>query len=103
MKEKEIVAKLVEYFNKENNGAYTMWQSPSYKNRRWDIFNCFDVIIAFHDYRAPFYIQITSLSNLSHRRRKIENFFNTTQAKIANCYVFAWNDRKQVFKIEKMS
>ncbi len=103
IKEKEITNRVADYFNKENNGRYTMWVAPKYKLLSWDIFNCFDLIIAFHDDRSPFYIQATTLTNLSHRRKKIMDFFHSTQAHIPNCYIFAWDAKKEVFKIEKLS
>ena len=80
---------------------FTSWRSPSTPRFSWDIFGIFDVIIVF-DNGEVFFIQMTTLTNLSKRRHKIKKYFIDSYFCIPNSYIFAWNADKGRFKIEKV-
>ena len=80
---------------------FVSWRSPSTARLSWDVFTIFDVVIVFEDGRV-FFIQMTTLTNLSKRRRKIQEYFVAKSFVIPNSYIFAWNEKKGRFKIEKI-
>lgn len=102
MIEKEILSKCCLYFEEQFGNEVALWRSPSYKKRRWDIFGVFDILVIFNNFKAPYLIQCTTLTNLSHRRKKINAFWETLGWRYAHSYVFAWDEKNNCFKIEKV-
>ena len=81
------------------------WTISKGKFYRNDIFNVFDVV-AIKKNRVVF-IQFTTLSNLSHRRKKIQDFVE----RVANARggfprhgaeIWAWDKKKLSFKVEEV-
>lgn len=99
VKEKDLIKKCVEHL--EAGHCKIWWKSPSFKRMRWDIFTIFDLIV-IDAYDKIIFIQVTSLSNLSIRRRKIQSYFKKHNLIIPNSYVFAWDKRKGEFKIQEI-
>ena len=94
MKESRLRQKL-----KEKLGIYGLiWFPAKIKYYENDIFGCFDCIW-YVDGRIIL-IQVTTLTNLSHRRKKILNHFPRGTGGIPkDSYIYAWNDKLQYFKV----
>lgn len=90
----------------EKNG-WIIWKSPSFKKMRWDIFGVFDLICVsnkeiFCENNEIRFIQFTSLPNLSARRNKIKEFLKKNKIFLNNCYIYAYDKKKSIFRIEKI-
>lgn len=100
MTEKDIINLVNQFlFIKYGEGNFVSWRAPAFRELRWDIFGVFDLIVAIKD-EPPIFIQATTVTNLSHRRKKIKEFFAQHQVFLNRCYIYAWNDRLDEFKIE---
>lgn len=78
-----------------------VWKAPSFKTMSWDIFGLFDLCVATPDGQIIF-IQCTTTPNLSARRKKIQSFFTAKNFTIPNSYIWAWDNAKYKFVIEKV-
>jgi len=102
MKEIELIKKAIEKIISDKQfGKCFIWRSQSFSRRiRIDIFNCFDLII-YSQYGIIYLVQITTLTNLSARRKKILNYFGLTPPP-PHSEIWAWDKNKNEFKIEKL-
>jgi len=100
MKEALIRKKAIKILEEE---GYVVWYPPKVKWRKEvDVFGIFDLIAA-HRHIVRF-IQLTTLPNLSARRKKIKRWLEKN--KIKWCWepeVWAYDKKKKRFKIEKVS
>ncbi len=101
-KEVLIRKKAVQILERE---CWVTWRPPKIKYQQADIFGIFDVICWKKNERKIKFIQLTTLSNLSARRKKIQKFFrkNKISPKIIRnigIEIWAWNSRDKIFKIE---
>ena len=78
----------------EGEGTF-IYFPPKVRFHSDDIFGAFDCIIY---YKSEIHlIQITTLSNISHRRKKIEKIFNHDFPK--NSFIYAYNEKHDTWKI----
>ena len=86
---------------KEKLGKYGLLWFPArvryYEN---DIFGAFDCL--FYAGGDIIYIQLTTLTNLSHRRNKIIKAFPPQFGIPRNSYIYAWDKKIKTFKIENV-
>ena len=84
------------------DAKWISWYAPKVKFQQTDIFGVFDLICWEKSSKNLKFIQLTTLSNLSTRRKKIQGFFkkNRITAKSAKVEIWAWNNRQKNFKIE---
>ncbi len=102
MRETEIRKKVVKILT---DARWTYWYPPKVKYKQNDIFGTFDIICCEKVTGNLKFIQVTTLSNLSTRRKKIQNFFrkNKINSEIILNFgveIWAWNKRNKTFKIE---
>lgn len=94
VKEKEIKQKL-----KDKLGKYgVLWFPAHVRYYNNDILGAFDCV--YFAGNEVYFIQITTLTNLSHRRRKINFIFDNKPPR--NSQIYAWDDTNQCFKIENI-
>jgi hypothetical protein len=98
MKENEIYKKFVEKFIDKDK---VFWKAPCYQKLSWDIFGIFDIIVIDKYSHEILFAQLTTLTNLSHRRKKIQDFFTQQEFVIPNSYIFAYDPETGSWKIEK--
>lgn len=101
-REAEIRKKALE---KLANGNWVFWYPPKVRFKQNDIFGAFDIICCKKRRGNLKFIQLTTVSNLSTRRKKIEKFFreNKIRSKAAfnaKIEIWAWSKRHKAFKIE---
>lgn len=99
-KESEIRKKAVQILEKQK---WIIWWPSRAIFKQNDIFGIFDLICLKKRLGNLKFIQLTTLSNLSTRRKKIKNFLKKNQLSkknLANIEVWGWNKRKKEFKIE---
>lgn len=94
MTESQIKKRAVEIF--EERGWFWWFPVKSKWGKEKDIFGVFDCIVVIGGF--PSFIQLTTLSNVSARRRKIENFVFETHFKSPRA-IWAWDKKKGAFKI----
>ena len=94
MKEITIRKKAIEFLGE---GGWIVWYPPKVKWRKDnDIFGCFDLICC---QRAIIkFIQLTTLSNVRAREKKIKNFLKENKLKL-NAEVWGYDKKKKEFKI----
>ena len=113
MTEKNLVDMAVRYLQNDwkFNGDLIFWRAPAFRKLRWDIFNCFDLVVikrnktdSFLDNPTTdiFFYQITTSPNLAARRKKIQAYFRDKEFVIPNSYVLAWHEKRGVFSEEKV-
>ncbi len=101
-KESEIRKKAVQILEKHK---WIIWWPSRAIFKQNDIFGIFDLICLKKRVGNLKFIQLTTLSNLSTRRKKIKNFLKKNQLSkqnLANIEVWGWNKRKKEFKIESI-
>ncbi|MDO8663795.1 MAG: hypothetical protein Q7K28_03105 [Candidatus Wildermuthbacteria bacterium] len=103
-RESEIRKKAVTKLTDEN---WIYWYPPKVKFKQNDIFGVFDIICCKKKVGDLKFIQLTTVSNLSARRKKIQNFLteNKIHSKLsrnADLEIWAWSKRHKSFKIELM-
>lgn len=86
-------------------GRWLVWRGPKIKFRQTDIFGAFDMICWQKGTGKLKFIQLTTLPNLSTRRKKIQNFFkkNKINRKSKNgieAEIWGWSRKDKKFKIE---
>lgn len=87
--------------SKLENFGFTVWFPPHIKYFQNDIFGVFD-LIAIKEQGIINFIQITTLPNLSARRKKILTFFSQTGFIYHRVYIWAWDNKINDFKIENL-
>ena len=98
MKEAAIRKKAVEILGKQ---GWAVWWPPKVKWRaEGDIFGIGDMIVSGK--QGIKLIQLTTLSNLSARRKKIKKVLETMEL---SCLIEIWayDKKKKVFKTEKLN
>ena len=102
MKESLIRKKAIQILEKKK---WIIWWPSKVKFKQSDIFGIFDMVCWEQITGHLKFIQLTTLSNLSTRRKKIQYFLkkNKINPKItynAGVEIWAWNGNKKTFKIE---
>ncbi|MFH1180845.1 MAG: hypothetical protein V1705_00355 [bacterium] len=101
-REAEIRKKAVQILC-EDKWAY--WYPPKVRFKQNDIFGVFDMVCCKKTTGGLKFIQLTTVSNLSARRKKIQKFFKENKiapkaAFSAEVEIWAWSKKKKDFKIE---
>ncbi len=102
-KESLIRKKAIEILEKEK---WTAWWPAKVKFKQNDIFGAFDIVCCKKGAGNIKFIQLTTLPNLSARRKKIKSFFKKNRVsgpKIifgAEAEIWAWTKKQKKFKIE---
>lgn len=81
-------------------GGWITWFAPKVKFRQTDVFGIID-ILALRG-REKKNIQLTTLSNISARRKKITAFMAQFKVELT-VEIWAWNQKKKEFKKEIIS
>lgn len=77
--------------------GYIGWSAPKVRYQETDIFGIFDgIFLKDSDLR---FIQWTTRSNISARRKKIMHFYDTNDVFLP-CEIWGWDAKKKLFKIE---
>ena len=102
-KETEIRKKAIQLLEEK----WIVWWSPKVRFKQTDIFGIFDLICWRKKIGNFKLIQLTTLPNLSTRRKKIQNFFkknkiNSKSVRSVKLEIWAWKKRDKTFKIELM-
>ena len=95
-KERLIRKKAIKILNEE---GWITWYAPRAKFRSSDIFGVFD--LACSQKNKIRFIQLTTTSNLSTRRKKVEKFLRTNKLKIPS-EVWGYSKKHNGFKIVKI-
>jgi len=99
-KESEIRKKAVQILEKQK---WIIWWPSRAIFKQNDIFGIFDLICLKKSVGDLKFIQLTTLSNLSTRRKKIKSFLkknHLSNKKLAEIEIWGWNKNKKEFKIE---
>ncbi|HUW71930.1 MAG TPA: hypothetical protein VMV66_01900 [Candidatus Humimicrobiaceae bacterium] len=99
-KESEIRKKAVQILEKKK---WLIWWPSRAIFKQNDIFGIFDLICLKKKIGSIKFVQLTTLSNLSTRRKKIKNFleeYQLSKQSSADIEVWGWDKRKREFKIE---
>ena len=81
-------------------GKWIVWWPPKVKFRQNDIFGIIDLLAIKG--RKQKNIQLTTLPNISTKRKKITNFLKKSKVSLP-VEIWAWNSSKKIFKIEKIN
>ncbi len=99
MKEATIRKKAID---KLTNEGFVCWYPPKVKYRKeTDIFGVFDLICISRKCFILF-VQLTSLSNIRAREKKVKKFLNKNKIKKFYCEVWGYDNKKKYFKIIKI-
>lgn len=101
-KESEIRKKAIQILEKQK---WLIWWPARAIFKQNDIFGIFDLICFKKRVGNLKFIQLTTLSNLSTRRKKIKNFLKEHQLSrqsSADIEIWGWNKRKKEFKVESI-
>ena len=97
MKESEIRKKAIEKLRVD---GWITWFAPKVKFQQTDIFGIIDLLALKG--RKKKNIQLTTLSNVSGRRKKITSFLKNNKIQMT-VEIWAWSKKKKQFKIEKFN
>lgn len=95
-KEAEIRKKAIKILEK---GSWVYWWPAKVRFRKNDIFGAFDIVCSRKNKIR--FIQLTTTSNLSTRRKKVEKFLRTNKLKIPS-EVWGYSKKHNKFKIVKI-
>jgi len=95
-KEAQIRKKVVEILEKNN---WIVWYPSKVKYQQNDIFGIIDLLAIKGKKKKN--IQITTISNISARRKKITDFIKKSKVELP-VEIWAWDQKKKVFKEEKI-
>jgi len=95
MREAVIRKKAIEELN--NNGWSCWYPYKSQWAKESDIFGVYDLICVHHDYRDPLFIQLTTLSNVSARRKKVKTFLDQTRVDLRS-EIWGWDAKNKNFR-----
>jgi len=103
-KENQIRKKAVEKLKGKN---YIFWYPAKIKFKQNDIFGVFDLICWKKRVGELKFIQLTTLPNLSTRRKKIKNFLKRNKISLSarsdiKIEIWAWSKREKKFRIIKI-
>ncbi len=96
-KEAEIRKKAMEILRK---GGWITWFGPKVKFKQTDVFGIID-LLALKGKRQK-NIQLTTLSNISVRRKKIINFLKKFKVELP-VEIWAWDRKERKFRKEKIN
>ncbi|MDP3991159.1 MAG: hypothetical protein Q8P63_02600 [Candidatus Nealsonbacteria bacterium] len=80
--------------------GWICWFPPKVKFQQSDVFGIIDVLALRRNKMKN--IQLTTLSNVSARRKKITAFLTSNQVKLP-VEIWAWHPKKKSFKKEKIN
>ena len=80
--------------------GWLVWYAPKVKYQQTDIFGIID-LLAIKGRRKK-NIQLTTLPNISARRKKITNFLKTFKVELP-VEIWAWDQKKKEFRKEKIN
>ena len=95
-KEADIRKKAIEQLRAD---GWITWFAPKVKFMQTDVFGIIDLLALKG--RNKKNIQLTTLSNVSARRKKIASFLKKYQVELI-VEIWAWNHKKRCFKKEKV-
>jgi len=95
-KESEIRKRAIEQLKGD---GWITWFAPKVKFLQTDIFGIIDLMALRGKSKKN--IQLTTLSNVSARRKKIANFLKNNGVELS-VEIWAWNSKKRCFKKEKV-
>jgi hypothetical protein len=95
-KEAEIRKKAVKLLE---NDDWVVWYPPKIRFKQTDIFGIIDVLALRGKKEKK--IQLTTISNLSARRKKINNFLKKFKLEMT-VEIWAWRKKEKDFKKEKV-
>ncbi len=95
-KESEIRKKAIEQLKAD---GWITWFAPKVKFMQTDVFGIIDLMALRGKSKKN--IQLTTLSNVSARRKKITNFLKSNNIELA-VEIWAWSSKKRCFKKEKV-
>jgi hypothetical protein len=95
-KESEIRKKAIKILNHE---GWICWFPAKARYKQNDIFGIID-LLAIKGERFK-KIQLTTLANISTRRKKIRKFIKKNKVKLS-VEIWAWSNKNKKFKIEKI-
>lgn len=98
MKEKEIIDEAVKLLERRE---YVVWKPPKIKFYKTDIFGLFDLI--GWKYGNFVFVQVTTYSNMSHRKRKIKDFQIENNVWNGSIFVWGWDDKIREFVEERIA
>ena len=96
-KEAEIRKKAIQILNKK---GWITWFGPKIKFKQTDIFGIIDLLALKGKKQKN--IQLTTLPNISTRRKKITNFLKKNKVEMT-VEIWAWHSPKKIFRIEKIN
>jgi len=96
-KEALIRKKAIEILTEKN---YICWFPPKVKYQQTDIFGIVDLLAVRKRERKS--IQLTTVSNISARRKKIVSFFKKSDVEFP-VEIWAWDAQKKKFKKERVN
>ncbi len=96
-KEAEIRKKAVQILKKE---SWVWWYPSKVKYKQNDIFGIIDLLALKGKRRKN--IQLTTLPNVSAKRKKITNFLKTFKVELP-VEIWAWDQKKKKFRKEKIN
>ena len=96
-KEAEIRKKAIKILTDKN---WICWYAPKVKFKQTDVFGIIDVLALKGSQKKN--IQLTTLTNVSARRKKITAFLTNYQVSLP-VEIWGWNARKKIFKKEKVN
>lgn len=96
-KESHIRKKAIEAL--EDKG-WLCWYAPKVKFQQTDVFGIIDLLALRGKSRKS--IQLTTLSNVSARRKKILGFMNENDIEMC-VEIWAWDNKNKTFKKEKVN
>ena len=95
-KEAQIRKKIVEILEED---GWIVWYPSKVKYQQNDVFGIIDLLAIKGKKKKN--IQITTVSNLSARRKKITNFVKKANVELP-VEIWTWNQKKKIFKKEKI-
>jgi hypothetical protein len=87
---------------------WVAWWPGKIRFKQNDIFGIFDIVCCKKDIGELKFIQLTTVSNLAARRKKIKFFFKENKISLkknnfgAEIEIWAWSKKNKAFKIEKI-
>lgn len=102
MKERDLIHKATLELSHD---GFTFWKPPKVKYyTETDIFGAFDLVAVRplpHE-MIILWIQVTTKTNLSHRRKKIQEFYARIGGRMKGCQVWAYDENKKSFIREEI-
>jgi hypothetical protein len=97
VKEAEIRKKAIEELQSD---GWITWFAPKVKFKQTDVFGIIDLLALKGKNKKN--IQLTTLSNVSTRRKKIANFLKKNKVQMT-VEIWAWSKKKKQFKKERLN